>query len=121
MSEPEPYSRIAVLGAGAWGSALALTLLAAGRDTILWVREDDVLATIKSARQNRFLPGATLPEKFKVTGELGEAAKAEARVRAVPAHVLRAFTANLVPHTSPGTPLVVCAKGIEKDTSRLLV
>jgi glycerol-3-phosphate dehydrogenase (NAD(P)+) len=120
MSEAEAYSRIAVLGAGAWGSALALTLLAAGRDTTLWVREDDVLATIKSTRQNRFLPGVTLPENLKVTGDLGEAAKAEALLLAVPAQVLRAFTANLASHLKPGTPLVICAKGIEKDTGRLL-
>jgi glycerol-3-phosphate dehydrogenase (NAD(P)+) len=120
MSEPEPYSRIAVLGAGAWGSALALTLLAAGRDTTLWVREDDVLAAIKSTRHNPFLPGVALPENLNVTGDLGEAARAEALLLTVPAQVLRAFTANLAPHIRPGTPLVICAKGIEKATGRLL-
>src|ERR1700722_16054798 len=120
MSEAEVYSRIAVLGAGAWGSALALTLLAAGRDTTLWVREADVLASIKSTRHNPFLPGVALPENLKVTGDLGEAAKAEALLLAVPAQVLRAFAANLAPHVTPGTPLVICAKGIEKDTGRLL-
>ena len=62
MADPLPYSRIAVLGAGAWGTALALTAVAAGRDTLLWVREDDVLAGIRTGRQNPFLPGVTLPE-----------------------------------------------------------
>ena len=65
---------MAVLGAGAWGTALALTALAAGRDTLLWVREDDVLAAIRAERKNRFLPGVTLPGELQVTGDLAEAA-----------------------------------------------
>jgi len=120
MPEPEPYSRLAVLGAGAWGTALALTLLAAGRDTILWVREDDVLASIRIARQNPFLPGIALPENLKATGDLAQAAKAEALLLAVPAQMLGDFTRKLAPHLKPGTVLVICAKGIEKDTGKLV-
>ena len=58
-----PFSHIAVLGAGAWGTALALASLAAGRKTTLWVREDDVLASIRARGENRFLPGVTLPKE----------------------------------------------------------
>jgi glycerol-3-phosphate dehydrogenase (NAD(P)+) len=116
----EPYSRIAVLGAGAWGTALALTALAAERDTILWVREKDVLEEIKSTQHNRFLPDVAMPKTLQVTGDLAEAAKADAILLVVPAQVLKEFVAGLAPHLAPGTPLVICAKGIEKDSGRLL-
>ena len=120
MSEPEPYSRIAVLGAGAWGTALALTLLAAGRQSLLWVREEDVLAGIKNAHRNPFLPGIALPDNLIATGDLAQAAKADALLLAVPAQLLRGFCARLSPHLKAGTPLVICAKGIEKETGKLV-
>jgi glycerol-3-phosphate dehydrogenase (NAD(P)+) len=120
MADREPYSRIAVLGAGAWGTALALTALAAGRDTTLWVREDDVLQSIRTRQENRFLPGVTLPEHLKATGDLAEAAKAQALLLAVPAQLLHGFVATLAPHLRPGTPLVICAKGIEKASGKLV-
>jgi len=120
MDAPEPYSRIAVLGAGAWGTALALTALAADRDVTLWVREDDVLASIRNARQNRFLPGIALPENLKVTGDLAEAAKAQALLLAIPAQLLHAFVSTLAPHLKSGAVLVICAKGIEKNSGRLV-
>jgi glycerol-3-phosphate dehydrogenase (NAD(P)+) len=118
MSEPKPYSHIAVLGAGAWGTALALTALAAGRQTTLWAREDEVLESIAHTRRNPFLPGVELPDNLRVTGILSEAAGAEALLLAVPAQVLGAFLKKLAP--TPGTPLVICAKGIEKDSGRLM-
>jgi glycerol-3-phosphate dehydrogenase (NAD(P)+) len=120
MTAPQPYSRIAILGAGAWGTALALTAVAAGRDTLLWVREADVLAGILAGRQNPFLPGVTLPETLQATGDLAEAAKAQALLLAVPAQVLHGFMEKLAPHLHPGTPLVICAKGIEKSSGRLV-
>src|ERR1700753_2436571 len=107
MSDLKPYPRIAVLGAGAWGTALALTALAAGRDTLLWVREDDVLVSIRSERKNRFLPDAVLPRELQVTGDLAEAAKADALLLVVPAQVLHGFVEKLAPLLKPGTPLVI--------------
>jgi len=120
MSDPKPYSRIAVLGAGAWGTALALTALAAGRQTILWAREDEVLESIRHTRRNPFLPGVDLPENLNITGMLNEAAGAEALLLAVPAQVSGAFVARVAPMLAPGAPLVICAKGIEKDSGRLM-
>jgi glycerol-3-phosphate dehydrogenase (NAD(P)+) len=119
MSE-SPFSHIAVLGAGAWGTALALASVAAGRRTTLWVREDDVLAAMQSGGENRFLPGVTLPKALAVTGALAEAAKADALLLVVPAQVLHGFADGLRPHLRPGTPLVICAKGIEKGTGKLV-
>ncbi len=121
MTELLPYSRMAVIGAGAWGTALALTAKLAGRDTILWAREPDVVASIKDAHENkRFLPGVTLPENLSVTGDLKTAADADVLLLTVPAQVLRDFARQLAPLVKLGTPLVICAKGIEKGTGRLV-
>jgi glycerol-3-phosphate dehydrogenase (NAD(P)+) len=115
-----PFETIAVLGAGAWGTALALAALAAGRKTSLWVRETEVLEGIRQGGENPFLPGVTLPKALVTTGDLARAAKADAVLLAVPAQVLHGFAATLAPHLTPGTPLVICAKGIEKGSGRLI-
>ncbi len=115
-----PFSHIAVLGAGAWGTALALASLAAGRKTTLWVREDDVLATIHERGENRFLPGVSLPKELIATGDLAQAAKADALLLVVPAQVLHGFADRLKPLIAPGTPLVICAKGIELGSGKLV-
>ena len=114
------FDHIAVLGAGAWGTALALAALTAGRKTTLWVREDDVLAAIRGGGENRFLPGVALPRELNATGDLAEAARADALLLAVPAQVLHPFAQVLAPHVKAGTPLVICAKGIEKNSGRLI-
>jgi glycerol-3-phosphate dehydrogenase (NAD(P)+) len=114
------FSRIAVLGAGAWGTALAMTALAAGRDVLLWVREEEVLESIRTARSNPFLPGVALPDALYATGSLADAAKAEALLLAIPAQLIGGFAAKLAPHLRAGTPLVICAKGIEKTTGLLV-
>jgi glycerol-3-phosphate dehydrogenase (NAD(P)+) len=114
------FSHIAVLGAGAWGTALALAAVAAGRRATLWVREDDVLADIRAGRGNRFLPGVILPGELAVTGDLAVAAKADALLLAVPAQVLHAFADGLKPYLAAGQPLVICAKGIEKGSGKLV-
>jgi glycerol-3-phosphate dehydrogenase (NAD(P)+) len=112
------FDHIAVLGAGAWGTALALAAHAAGRKTTLWVREDDVLAAIRGGGENRFLPGVALPKDLAITGDLAEATKADALLLVVPAQVLHGFADGL--KARPGTPLVICAKGIEKGTGKLV-
>jgi len=115
-----PLSHIAVLGAGAWGTALALAAHRAGRKTTLWVREDDVLASLKTGMENRFLPGVKLPADLAVTGDLAEACRAEALLLVVPAQVLHAFADSLRPFLKAGQPVVICAKGIEKNSGKLV-
>ena len=115
-----PLSHIAVLGAGAWGTALALAARSAGRTVTLWVRESDVLAEIRAGCENRFLPGVAIPKDLGVTGELNEAAKADAVLLAVPAQVLHGFAGILRPHLAQHQPVVICAKGIEKDSGKLV-
>jgi glycerol-3-phosphate dehydrogenase (NAD(P)+) len=114
------FSHIAVLGAGAWGTALALAARAAGRRVTLWVREDDVLADIREGRENRFLPGVAMPKDLAVTGDLAEAAKADAILLVVPAQVLHGFAERLKPHLAKDQPVVICAKGIEKGSGKLV-
>lgn len=111
------YENIGVIGAGAWGTALALAAAQAGRVVTLWAREAEVVEQIRASRENtRFLPGVRLPESITATGEIGEAASADALLVVVPAQHLRASVAALA-----GTkPLVLCAKGIEKSTGKLL-
>jgi glycerol-3-phosphate dehydrogenase (NAD(P)+) len=117
----EPYSRIAILGGGAWGTALAIAAIAAGRTTLLWAREDEVVTTITRDHENkRFLPGVALPNELSATGDLKHAAQADALLVTAPAQVLGDFARMLAPLIAPGMPVVICAKGIEKNTGRLL-
>jgi glycerol-3-phosphate dehydrogenase (NAD(P)+) len=120
MSSPAPFSHIAVLGAGAWGTALALAAIVAGRRTSLWVREEDVLADLKQGRGNRFLPGVAIPKELEVTGDLRQACEAHALLLAVPAQVLHVFADGLKPHLSANQPVVICAKGIEQNSGKLV-
>jgi glycerol-3-phosphate dehydrogenase (NAD(P)+) len=117
---PSGFSHIAVLGAGAWGTALALAAHRAGRKTTMWVREEDVLASLRAGKENRFLPGVTLPQDLAVTGDLAQACQAAALLLVVPAQVLHGFAESLRPHLKPGRPLVICAKGIEKNSGKLV-
>jgi glycerol-3-phosphate dehydrogenase (NAD(P)+) len=114
------FSHIGVLGAGAWGTALALAAHAAGRRTTLWARDADVRKAIHAHGESRFLRGVSIPQDLAVTGDLAEAARADALLLAVPAQALRSFTDTLRPYLGPGTPLVICAKGIEKDSGKLM-
>lgn len=117
----EPYSRIGILGGGAWGTALAITAIAAGRSTHLWAREPEVVEGIARDHENkRFLPGVILPRMLTATSNLGEAANADVLLLTAPAQVLSVFARALTPHLKPATPLVICAKGIERETGRLL-
>ena len=80
---------IAVLGGGAWGTALALTCARAGRDVMLWEHEADNAASLTQKRESRFLPGVRLSETIKITRELGETAGSEAILIVVPAQAMR--------------------------------
>jgi glycerol-3-phosphate dehydrogenase (NAD(P)+) len=116
-----PYGRIGVIGAGAWGTALALTAARAGRRVALWVREPEALEAICARRINElFLPSVELPAAILATGDMAEAAEAEALLIAAPAQHLRTVLAE-VAHAAPaGIPLILCAKGIERQSGKLL-
>ncbi len=115
------YTKIGVVGAGAWGTALALAAAWAGARVSLWARESEVVDSVRRHRQNAtFLPGVQLPQSIRATGDLVEAAQNEALLLAAPAQHLRTVLRHLRPAVSPGTPIALCAKGIELGSGKLL-
>ena len=114
------FNSVAVIGAGAWGTALAGVAARAGRDVILCVRSREVAKAIAASRSNPKLPGITLHAGVEVTADIARAAAADAVLIATPAQNLRAATLALAPHLGEGTPLVACAKGIERGTHKFM-
>ncbi len=110
--------RCAVVGAGAWGTALADLLARNGHDTLLWAREPDVVEGVNARRENaRFLAGAALAPSLRATGDVREAVRDRALVLfAPPSHVLRSVAAAAAEAVSPRATLAVASKGIERDT-----
>jgi glycerol-3-phosphate dehydrogenase (NAD(P)+) len=120
-AERHSTNRVSVVGAGAWGTALGLAAARAGRSVLLWAREPEVVAAVNDRRENAaFLPGVVLEDGIRATADLAEAAKADAVLLVVPAQHLRAAAAALAPHLAPGTPIVLCAKGIERGSLKLM-
>jgi glycerol-3-phosphate dehydrogenase (NAD(P)+) len=112
---------VGIIGGGAWGTALAQTASLAGRDTLLWAREADVVAEINSTHKNTpFLPNITLHHALRATSELGELEACDVLLMVVPAQHLRATARALAPHLAKGPPVVICAKGLEQATGKLL-
>ena len=108
---------VSVVGAGAWGTALAQTCAAAGRDVSLWAREPDVVDSINTAHENtRYLPGMALDAGIRAHGDLPRAARADIILMVVPAQFARPVLTELGPHTGEGTPVLLCAKGIEQQS-----
>ncbi len=106
-----------MLGAGAWGTALAVQAALHGTEVRLWARDPAAAAAIDAARASHRLPGISLPGGLTVTGDMTRALEGAAAVLlAVPVQHLRAV-AGLVP--PGGAPFVVCAKGVETATLRL--
>ena len=115
-------SRCAVLGAGAWGTALADLLARNGRDVTLWAFEPEVVATINRQRTNdRFLPGATLHAGVRATGDLHAALGGASLVcLATPSQHLRKILRDGARSLGADTTLCVASKGIESDTLALM-
>jgi len=114
------FNSIAVIGAGAWGTALAGVAARAGRNVILCTRSAEAARTIASARKNPKLPGVTLHANIEATCDVARAAAADAILITTPAQSLRDAAAALAPHLADGTPLVACAKGIERGTHKFM-
>ncbi len=109
------------MGAGAWGTALAQAAAQAGRDVVLWAREADVVNAITRERRNlAFLPDTLLHGRIRATGDLAIAADADAVLIVTPAQHVRATLHGLGEALSPSTPLVLCAKGVERGTLALM-
>ncbi len=112
---------VGVIGGGAWGTALAQTLRLAGRRVVLWAREPETVEDINVRHVNRtFLPGVPLDPALSATADLGEIAATDAVLMVSPAQHVRAIASRLRPLMKPGQPVVLCAKGIEQASGRML-
>lgn len=112
---------ISIIGAGAWGTALALAARRAGNDVTLWAYEADIVAAINDAHENTlYLPGVALDPAIRATADLAAAADADALLLAAPAQHMRTTLAPLAGHLPAAMPLIICAKGIEQETLALM-
>ena len=113
--------KIGIIGAGAWGTALATVAARNGLETVIWAREADVAAAINHGHENTtFLPGIRLAPEIRAVTSLADAAVADALLLCVPAQFMRAVTLGLAPDLGASTPVVNCAKGIEQETMALM-
>ncbi len=114
--------RIGIVGAGAWGTALAITAARAGRSVTLWAHETDVVEGINAARENSvFLPGVRLDEAIVATTDLKRiAADSDVVLWVTPAQFARPVLRDFSRHHRPGVPVVMCAKGIEEGSFALM-
>ena len=106
---------IAVIGAGAWGTALANVWAMAGTDVTLVCRDEGMAETLRTGRENvRYLPGARLAETLSITSELDAVAAASVIAPVVPVQVMDAVLPDLKTLASDATTLVLCSKGIHR-------
>ena len=114
------FNSVAVIGAGAWGTALASVAARAGRDVTLYARDADHAKRIATARENPRLPGIKLEADIAVTNDLAPTAKADIVLVVTPAQHLRAAMNAIAPYLRGPTPVVACAKGIERGTHKFM-
>ena len=113
--------KIAIIGAGAWGTALAAASQRAGRDVLIWALETEVADAINKKHENSvYLPGINLDAGIAATSDLSAALDVDAVLMVAPAQFVRAMCEKAKANWKPGTPIVICAKGVEKGTNRLM-
>jgi len=109
--------KIVVLGSGAWGTALALSLSRNGRPVTIWAHSPEAAKEIVDAGENvQFLPGFKLPLEITVTGDNAAVAAADIIVSVIPSEFLRSALSRLVPHIRTGQIVVSATKGVENET-----
>ncbi len=118
----ENFNHFGVIGAGAWGTALAVSAMRGGRNAVLWAHAPEVAATINKEHENRaHLPGVKLDPKLKAVTSLGEMAHCDAWILATPAQHIRAICHQLAQVAGENTaPIIITSKGIEQKTAALL-
>lgn len=110
-----------VIGGGAWGTALALVCVRAGLSVRLWAREPEVVAGINDIHENPiFLPGVALDPAVRATADLADLAQADLILNVTPAQHLRGSLAAFAPHARAGIPMLLCAKGVEQASLKLM-
>ena len=114
------YESVAVIGAGAWGTALAGVAVRAGRGVVLYARDAAAAAQIAASRTNPKLPDNRLDARVRVTSDIAIAARADIVLIATPAQNLRQAVIALAPHLAKATPVIATAKGIERGTHKFM-
>jgi glycerol-3-phosphate dehydrogenase (NAD(P)+) len=117
----ETFRSVGVIGAGAWGTALALVCARAGLKVTLYAREAEVAGEINTLHENRaFLPGVALDPAVRAVSTPGDLAGRDLYLNVTPAQHLRSSLRAFAPVASAGTPMVLCAKGIEQGSLKLM-
>ena len=114
-------AHIGIVGAGAWGTALAQVVAQAGQDVTLWAREPEVVASLKATSTNQiFLPDIALSPAIGATGSLADLSDADVILAVVPAQFMRQTLTALQGVIRPDIPIILCSKGIEQGTQKLM-
>ncbi|MBP0124260.1 MAG: NAD(P)-dependent glycerol-3-phosphate dehydrogenase [Nitrospira sp.] len=118
----KPIHRIGVIGAGAWGTALAKHMAEKELQVRLWAYERDVVDAINQTHENRiFLPGVTLPPSLSATDSLAQVVSdCDGLLFVVPSHVARLVLQQLAPLLPPYMPVISATKGVEEETFQLM-
>ena len=113
--------KIGVIGAGSWGTAMAIAAGRAGRKVSIWALEADVVNEINETHENKtFLSGIKLDPAITATTDIGEALDVDAVLMVAPAQHVRAVCEMAKDSWKPGTPIILCSKGVEKNTLLLM-
>jgi glycerol-3-phosphate dehydrogenase (NAD(P)+) len=116
-----PFKTAGVIGAGAWGTALAQLCARAGLGVMLWTRDAALAAAIsQTGRNDAYLPGVQLAPALRTTADLAEVATADLILATTPAQYMRVVLAALAPHLRVGAPVILCAKGVEQGSLKLM-
>jgi glycerol-3-phosphate dehydrogenase (NAD(P)+) len=112
---------VGIVGAGAWGTALAITARRAGRDVLLWALEPETIADINQNHRNDvYLPGVALDPAIEATARFNEVAICDMLLMVTPAQNVRTIASELASYVREGEPLVICSKGIEQASGKLM-
>ena len=115
------YQKIGVIGAGAWGTALAQTLAAAGRDVLIWSYEAEVARAINNAHENKlYLPDVPLSPAIKASSDLADLTRCDALLSVTPAQHMRAVLSPIADQLPAGLPVMLCSKGIEISSLKFM-
>lgn len=114
-------TKISVIGAGAWGTALAQVYAKAGHQVTLWAREKSLSSMMIETNRNQvYLPSIELDSHLKITSDISEAVQADVILNVIPAQYLRVNLKLMAPLLRDHQPVVICGKGIEIDSHSLL-